>query len=71
MASIFTRKNKDGSITWRVQIRRTGLKKFNTCFSSEFEARKFVNEYEEIYCLDPENFNFDALKRRRQNEFSR
>ncbi len=71
MASVFERKNKDGSTSFRVQIRRKGLKSFSTCFAYESDAWKFVNECEQKYCLDPENFNFDRLKRIRMNEFSR
>lgn len=71
MASIFPRHNKDGSITYRVQIRRKGLKPFITSFPSKEEAEDFVDSYEEIYCLDSENFKFDKLKRIRMNGFAR
>jgi hypothetical protein len=71
MASIFSRKDSDGSISWRVQIRRKGLRTFCTCFNSKDEAEKFAKENEKKYCLDSDNFTFDRLKRRRENEFSR
>lgn len=71
MATIYKRKNKDGSLSWRIQIRRKGLKIFSTTFPTEFLARKFVSDNEEKYCLDAENFNFDKLQRIRENEFYR
>lgn len=71
MASIFPRKNKDGSITWRFMIRRKGLKNFITCFSTYNEAKEFEKTYEKKYCLDPDSFSFDHLNRKRLNEFSR
>lgn len=71
MACIFKRQNKDGSISWRVQIRRTGLKYFSTTFPCEEEAKQFIKECEELYCLNPEEFTFDHLERHRRNEFYR
>ena len=71
MATVFPRNNKDGSITYRVMIRRKGLKPFITGFSCESEAWKFVIENEERYCFDPENFTYDHLKSKREREFSR
>lgn len=71
MASIFPRKNKDGSITWRLMIRRKGLKPFITGFSTQLEAYKFMKKYEKLYVLNPENFTYDHLKSKRVREFSR
>ena len=71
MASIFKRKNKDGSITWRIMIRRKGLKSFITGFSTKSDALKFCKENEEKYCLDPENFTYGRLRSIRQREFYR
>lgn len=71
MASIFKRVNKDKSITWRVQIRRKGLKPFITCFPTKKEAEKFVKECEREYCLNPETFTYDHLKARRNREFGK
>ncbi len=69
MASIFPRKNKNGSISWRVLIRRTGIKPFITSFPSQEQAKEFVDRYEEFYCLNHEVFPWDKLKRKRENEF--
>jgi len=71
MATIYPRKNKDGSTTWRVMIRRKGLKPFFSGFTLEYDAREFVRKYENINCLDPENFNYDKLKSIREREFER
>jgi hypothetical protein len=71
MASIFPRKNKDGSFVWRLQIRRKGIKSFITSFSTREEAEKFSKENESKYVLNPEKFTFSHLQRRRENEFSR
>lgn len=71
MATIFPRINRDGSTTWRVMFRRKGLKSFITGFSSEEKAIEFCQKYEKIYVLDPGNFNYDALKSRREREFDR
>lgn len=71
MASIFKRENKNGTFSWRVQIRRKGLKTFVTSFSSKKDAETFVSENEEKYCLDPENFNWDHLRNKREREFAR
>jgi hypothetical protein len=40
-----------------------------TTFSKYEDAVEFSKKYEEKYCL--ENFSYDHLKRRRENEFSR
>ena len=69
MASIFPRKNKDGSITWRLQIRRKGLKPFISCFPTKEQAEKFVKDNEHKYCLDTENFTYDHLRAKRIREF--
>ena len=71
MASIFPRKNKDGSKTWRVQIRRKGLKPFMTCFACEEKAKEFVRLFEEKYVMDNDNFWWDNLRQARENEFDR
>ncbi len=71
MATIYERKNQDGSSSYRIQIRRKGLPKFSATFCILSEAMKFVNDFEEKYCLDPHNFTFDRLKRIRENEFYR
>lgn len=71
MASIFPRKNKDGSETWRVQIRRKGLKPFITSFSTQEKAIEFVRAFEKNYVMDSENFEWDHLRQIRENEFDR
>lgn len=45
MAAIWPRKNKNGSTTWRVEIRRAGQKRICAKFSSKEEAEKFVLEH--------------------------
>lgn len=71
MATIFPRKNSNGSTTWRLMIRRKGLKPFITGFSSKEEAEEFSKKYEEKYCLDPDNFKYCHLTSIRKREFSR
>ena len=58
MASIFKRKNRDGSVTWRVQIRRKDLKPFITSFSSREKAEMFVWKFEEKYVMSPDKFEW-------------
>lgn len=69
MATIYDRHNKDGTISWRVMFRRKGMKSFITAFTTKEEAIHFVNECEEKYCLDPENFTYDHLLEKRKREF--
>lgn len=71
MATIFPRKNRDGSTSWRVMIRRARIKPFISSFCTEQEAKEFVDRYEEIYCLDPDGFTWDKLKKAREREFKR
>ena len=71
MAAIFPRENKDGSTSWRVQIRRKGLKRFFATFVSKKEAENFVEQCEESYCTDPDNFTYDHLLEKRKREFNR
>lgn len=71
MATIFSRKNADGSITWRMQIRRKGMKPFITSFSNKEEAEEFVKIFEELYVMSPDTFEWDHLRQRRNNEFNR
>jgi len=71
MASIFARLNKDGSTTWRVMIRRKGIKPFITGFSSYEDAFNFCKKNEPKYVLNPEKFSYDYLKSIRNRKFSR
>lgn len=56
MASIYKRKNRDGSTTLRVVFRRKGLPSFSTCFNTKREALEFVAHHESDYCLNTEKF---------------
>lgn len=49
MATIYERKNLNGTSTWRVQIRRKGCPKFCLSFDSENSARDWVKEHEPIF----------------------
>lgn len=49
MATIYGRPNKNGSITYRIQIRRKYIPCFNLSFSSLEEAEKWVNLNEKKY----------------------
>jgi hypothetical protein len=71
MATIFSRHNKDGSTTWRMQIRRKDMKPFITSFLTKEAAEEFVKTYEELYVMNPEEFDWDHLRQIRMNEFAR
>lgn len=71
MATIYERINKDGTKSFRVQIRRKGLKQFSAHFLTRKDAKRFVEQNEHKYCLNPDGFLFDHLKQSRLNEFSR
>lgn len=75
MASIFSRRNRDGSFTWRVQIRRVGIPQFCMSFATKEEAEQFVEENEEKYINDPNKYLLEKeqmrLKRSRNREFYR
>jgi len=71
MAGISKRVLKSGDITWRVQFRRVGIKSFATVFNTREEAREFADKYEKEYCLDPENFQWDRLRKKREREFNK
>ena len=70
MATIYERKNSDGSISYRIQIRRKGLKSFSASFLTKEDAQNFVKENESKYCFDKE-FTFDRLRNRQEQEFKR
>jgi len=69
MASVTPRHNKNGSISWRVKFRRKGIKTFCTAFTTQEKAIEFADKYENKYCLNPDNFNWDHLKQIRLREF--
>lgn len=71
MASVFTRKNADGSITYRVMIRRKGIPPIITSFCSKEEADEFVKNNEAPYVLGHKNLVVDHLRTKRKNEFDR
>lgn len=73
MATIFERKNKDGTSSWRVMFRRKGIKPFITCFTTKDKAEEFTREYEESYTLEKQEIPIDRLmeKRKREFEFNR
>jgi len=72
MATIYPRQNKDGTITWRMMIRRKGYPILCRAFSSEKDAKEFAEANEEIYCTDPDSFNLsikEELIARRKRQF--
>lgn len=73
MASIFPRKNKDGSITWRMMIRRKGLPIFCWAFSTKKEATQWVRENEKKFIDNPDKFldwqSKEWLNQKRDREF--
>jgi hypothetical protein len=73
MASIFSRKLRDGSLTWRMQIRRVGVPYYTQTFYSFREAKRWVKEHEKRYINDPDKYLSNVhefrLSLRRQREF--
>ena len=69
MATIFPRKNKDGTVTWRVMFRRKNLPSFITGFCTEEEAKTFVKECEWKYITG--TLTRDKLQDIREREFRR
>ena len=49
MASIEQRIAKDGTVTWRVQVRKKDIKPISKTFDSQFDAEKFAN------CIETEH----------------
>ena len=68
MATIKPRHNLDGSITWRVWIRRKGQPQITRAFSSEKEAQDYVKKYEMHYAFTGEIPEYDVLYERRLRE---
>ena len=50
-------------------IRRVGIKPFITGFCTKEEAEEFTRKYEEKYCLNPKEFDYDHLRSCREREF--
>lgn len=69
MATIYERKNKSGSVSYRVDIRRKGLKRFNISFAFREEAEAFVKIFEPRYVLG--KASIDRLRHKREQEFTR
>lgn len=69
MATIYERKNKDGTSSWRVMFRRKGLKTFCASFATEQQARKFAQCFEQKFFLENESINWDRLRSRGEREF--
>ena len=64
MASIFKRKDVQAFPSWRMQIRRKGLKTFCLSFDSEEEAKEWAKENEYKFLEDPFSYIRD------KNEYS-
>lgn len=75
MASISVRINKEGSITYRVQIRRKGLPKLSLTFSSYQNAKSWVIKHEQKYIKNPDHYQAwiekERLNMQRDREFNR
>ncbi len=54
MATIFERKNKDNSVSYRVTIRRKGLTTFCLSFPTRKEAKDWVSCNEKKYIENPD-----------------
>lgn len=67
MASLYARKNVDGTLSWRVQFRRKGRVNLSATFATEEEARKFIEEREADHCFG----EHDSLILQRIAEFIR
>lgn len=52
MATVYERKNLNGTSSWRVQIRRKGCPKFCLSFDTEKCARDWVSEHEPKFLKD-------------------
>ncbi len=75
MATIYTRLNKDGTRTYRVQLRRKGIPKISLSFSSLEQAEIWVRINEKIFIDSPEIYIQEIEKQRlnwrREREFFR
>ena len=73
MATIFPRENKDGSIVYRVIIRRKNVPTLCMSFGTEKEAHNWVSVNEEFYVENPHKYLASAksarLYERRKREF--
>lgn len=71
MASVYPRKNKDGTTSYRVVIRRKGKKTFCISWPTREQAIDFVEQYEKDYVLHGLEPMIDRLQHRREKEFSK
>lgn len=75
MASIFERKLKNGSTTYRVVIRRKDIPLLCITFATKKEAKDWIKKNEEAYIEDPESYqkwiSKDRLFLERTREFRR
>jgi hypothetical protein len=71
MGTVFERKNKDGSISYRAQIRRKGLKSICISFGTHLDALEWLEEVEKDYVLYGIYPPVDHLLNKRCNEFWR
>ena len=75
MASIFSRINKDGSVVYRVLVRRKGLPLLTMTFETLDEAEDWLDSHEENYIKNPipylEWIKTNRLSMKRQREFKK
>lgn len=73
MATLFERRNENGTTTYRVQVRRKGIPKINLSFSDKDEAKQWIDANEYQYIQNPEKYlNWIASERlnlKRKREF--
>ena len=73
MATLFKRQNKNGTITYRVQIRRKGIPYLNLSFSHKDEANSWIEENEYQYMQNPSRYlkwiEAQRLNLKRKREF--
>ena len=56
MATIYERKNLNGSSTWRVQLRRKGYPTFCLSFDSEKDAIDWAHIHEPLFLKKPASY---------------
>lgn len=75
MATIYERKNKDGSISYRVQIRRKDIPFFSITFTTLKEAKNWIKTCEHLYIENHKYFIATKEKykliEKREKEFSK
>ena len=71
MATIYKRKNKNRSYSYRVQIRRKGVRIFCYTFKSAEDACDWVEKNEKRYIDDPDYYHSWAEKNRLKHQRDR